>query len=74
MILDHLCTGKTSHILLHPGRTGILHFVGNVAVDIQCERRRDVPQIPLHSHHIVPVLERQNRVGKRFREKMRTIM
>ena len=32
---DHLCTGQVTHKLLHSGRTGVFHGLGNMAVDVQ---------------------------------------
>ena len=56
-------SGDLAYILLHPAGAGCLHGIGNMAVNIQRKGRRSMAEVPLHRLHVVPVLQREHRVG-----------
>ena len=49
-----LCLRYALDILLHPGGTGLLHLIGNMAVHVQSKGSGSVAQIALHCFDVVP--------------------
>ena len=48
---------------LHPVGAFLLHLVGDVAIDVQREGRRGVPQVALHGLDVVADLQGRHRIG-----------
>ena len=48
---------------LHARCTGLLHLLRDMPVDVGCERRRVMPEVPLYRLNVVSSLERGNRVA-----------
>ena len=61
-LFDHLTVlglsiDSAPHIGFHAVCTVLFHFLGDMAIHIQCKRRRCVTKIRLHCLHIITVLK-----------------
>ena len=54
---------KIFNVSLHPIRAGVLHFLADVAVNVQSKGRRGVPHVVLNGFYIVSVLQRKDGIG-----------
>ena len=54
---------KVFDVSLHPIRAGVLHFLGNMAVNVQCEGSCGMSHVVLNGFNVVSVLQSEDGVG-----------
>ena len=60
---DDYCVIKAFDVSLHPIRTGVLHFLRNMAVNVPCEGSCGMSHVVLNGFNVVSVLQSEDGVG-----------